>query len=289
MIKSDHLMRWLRGDVFISACDPKNETALEQLDQRMAEYYKQNTYPQWVHEVNDQWTAETHQMQLQMCELLPKTGRVLEIGSGKGAGGKELRKRAQTIEYFGVDISFTSKLDSHFVCGRADLLPFVGCSFEAVVSMFVIEHLTHPHLFLDEAWRVLKPGGYFIILAPDFKQTAMISQNLGLSFGTGRTKLKARKWLDAGLTLFDSRVRSAFLRKKYNQEIHAGRCVFPILLNPRCFDLKEQNIFEPDCDAIYWVCPEEVLTHLSAKKDFLKGEIFFRNSHQFGLYAMKKV
>lgn len=52
----------------------------------------------------------------------------------------------------------------------ATKLPFPKSSFDLVTSISVIEHLT-PHeasLFLTEAYRVLRPGGYIFLITPNF-------------------------------------------------------------------------------------------------------------------------
>ena len=52
---------------------------------------------------------------------------------------------------------------------RADLaLPFPDNHFDYVHSSHCLEHMPNPNTTLWEWWRILKPNGHMIILAPDF-------------------------------------------------------------------------------------------------------------------------
>lgn len=46
--------------------------------------------------------------------------------------------------------------------------PFEDASFDAAISLATIEHLIHPDHFLRETNRILEPGGYFYICAPNY-------------------------------------------------------------------------------------------------------------------------
>ena len=45
-------------------------------------------------------------------------------------------------------------------------LPFDDASFEVLEASHVIEHITHILPFMQECWRVTRPGGYFYIETP---------------------------------------------------------------------------------------------------------------------------
>lgn len=94
--------------------------------------------------------------------------RVLEIGVGMGADYERwLRAGALAT---GVDLSVSSlsraqrrceqaglKTDLHYA--DAEHLPFPSDSFDVVYSYGVMHHSPDTQKCLDEAWRVLKPGG----------------------------------------------------------------------------------------------------------------------------------
>jgi len=88
-------------------------------------------------------------------------GRVLEVGAGSG--------QLQDIvdDYTGLDIAASAKRYFHkpFVAGSATDLPFADNEFDALWTVWTLEHVPNPELALQEARRVVKPGGY-LFLAP---------------------------------------------------------------------------------------------------------------------------
>ena len=41
-------------------------------------------------------------------------------------------------------------------------------TFDVVFSYHVIEHLLYPEKFIENVYKILKPGGYFILGTPNF-------------------------------------------------------------------------------------------------------------------------
>jgi SAM-dependent methyltransferase len=52
--------------------------------------------------------------------------------------------------------------------GVAEALPFEDAAFDFVVSTDVLEHVQDVSKAMDEVWRVLKPGGRFLLAFPQF-------------------------------------------------------------------------------------------------------------------------
>jgi cyclopropane fatty-acyl-phospholipid synthase-like methyltransferase len=97
---------------------------------------------------------------------------VVDLGCGRGAGSYLLAKEREAASVTGVDFSQrqlddsdsdeTQKVRSRVNFIRADLqsaLPFDKECFDHAISVEVAQHLDGPDLFLDECFRILKPGG----------------------------------------------------------------------------------------------------------------------------------
>ncbi len=98
--------------------------------------------------------------------------RVLEIGSGTGALLHELRGR--DIDAEGVELrqefidqarEWYGPLPLTRVTGV--LLPFADRSFDVVMSFDVFEHIPDSDAHLREVWRVLRPGGTYLMQTPN--------------------------------------------------------------------------------------------------------------------------
>lgn len=84
-------------------------------------------------------------------------GRSLEIGGGSG------NLKAFIGGVISSDLVPTEWLD---VAADAQGLPFVDGCIANIVGVDVLHHIERPRQFLEEAHRVLKPGGRIILLEP---------------------------------------------------------------------------------------------------------------------------
>jgi SAM-dependent methyltransferase len=93
----------------------------------------------------------------------------LDLGGGRGGIVERLFPRARWV---GVDPDLAS-LHEHRVAALArcqavaEGLPFPMEHFDLVVSSWVCEHLARPGRVFAEVARVLRPGGIFVLLAPN--------------------------------------------------------------------------------------------------------------------------
>jgi ubiquinone/menaquinone biosynthesis C-methylase UbiE len=102
--------------------------------------------------------------------------RVLDVGCG--TGNPPVRARlSQDDHTVGIDLSLQSLRtatrnypERHFLCGRAESLPFCGSSFERVVSSVAIPYTNIPSA-LKEIKRVLAPGGSLFLSVHHFRFT----------------------------------------------------------------------------------------------------------------------
>ncbi len=113
--------------------------------------------------------------------------KVLEVGCNTGYGSGYLAGRGAKLvvavdyamnavlyakEHFGNSVSFA-------ICDGL-LLPFASETFDVVVSLEVIEHMTYDEQrnFLKECKRVLAPGGLFICSTPNKERIPKIAVKL---------------------------------------------------------------------------------------------------------------
>ncbi|MEI8083817.1 MAG: class I SAM-dependent methyltransferase, partial [Actinomycetes bacterium] len=106
------------------------------------------------------------------AERLPPHATVLEIGTGEGYGGNLLRTRG--LKLIGTDLSMQALrharevyTDIPFCAADGMALPFPAAMFDAIVSFQVVEHVPQVSRYLQEAGRVLKPGGLLILTTPN--------------------------------------------------------------------------------------------------------------------------
>lgn len=109
---------------------------------------------------------------------LPPDAGILEIGSGFGTFVGYVG--ALGFKPYGIEIEFPrtqiAKALHHewevpFVetaCGAGESLPFADNSFDVVYSINILEHVLDPAAVVDEAIRVLKPGGTFQFVIPNY-------------------------------------------------------------------------------------------------------------------------
>ncbi len=101
----------------------------------------------------------------------PSDPTILDVGSGTGAVMAEL---APLGPVYGVDFSSLALEFSRerglmgLVHGDAQALPFASGSFDVVVSLDTIEHLPDDRAAVAEIFRVLRPGGVFVMNVPAF-------------------------------------------------------------------------------------------------------------------------
>ena len=97
-------------------------------------------------------------------------GKTLEIGFGTGLN---FPYYANDIKYVGIEPdesmrSVANKRARHFHLdikeGDAESLEFPDASFDTVVATLVFCTIPHPDKAMEEVYRVLKPGGSFLLL-----------------------------------------------------------------------------------------------------------------------------
>lgn len=92
-------------------------------------------------------------------------GVVIDLGCGQRPYESELKSVAE--QYLGIDWSNSLHgLHADIVADINKPLPLKSASIDSVVSFQVMEHLCEPQTMLNEACRILKPGGVIFITVP---------------------------------------------------------------------------------------------------------------------------
>ena len=132
------------------------------------------------------WLATYRRRRLHYAALIrklrnihPAIKDVAELGCGAGmfsyallsSLGADVNLTAGDISAYAVELT-RQKLKA-FGHVRVEALNAQDCglpqnSFDVVASLDVAEHLPEPKLFLQEAFRILRPGGLFLVAVPNF-------------------------------------------------------------------------------------------------------------------------
>jgi len=112
-----------------------------------------------------------HLKTLEIAKPYLKDAKILIAGAGQGSLDYKLLQNGVSPENIeSVDYNpeqYKVKLVHNQFCDLNGPIPFEDNSFDVVFSTEVIEHLYNPHNLVNEAWRVLKPGGMFFITTPN--------------------------------------------------------------------------------------------------------------------------
>jgi ubiquinone/menaquinone biosynthesis C-methylase UbiE len=112
---------------------------------------------------------------------------MLDIGCGDGNFSIKIKDAGHAKEIYGIEITekgVISAINNGVKAFKVDIdvenLPFEDRFFDSIFAGEVIEHLYDTDHFLDEIYRVLKPGGILVITTPNL---ASIHNRVALLFG----------------------------------------------------------------------------------------------------------
>ena len=103
---------------------------------------------------------------------LPKQGKILDLGCGRGEFLDGFIKCG--FNGYGVDRCAVEES----ICPEAKILqsdieneplPYNDSFFDVVFSKSVLEHFYYPERLVQEIYRILNPGGWVIIMVPDWE------------------------------------------------------------------------------------------------------------------------
>ena len=112
------------------------------------------------------------------CKVQLAGKKILEIGSGRGGGAAYVARHFNPLHYTGLDLAknavdLAGKLHSFpalsFVQGSGESLTMMDNSFDVVINVESCHGYGDVKKFLSEVARVLKPGGYLLLV--DFRNS----------------------------------------------------------------------------------------------------------------------
>ena len=105
-----------------------------------------------------------------IIESVPKNCYVLDVGCNSGAISIPLQKIGNYVKAIDLVPELVSQAQKNGIkaeVGEAeDLSRFENNTFDCVICSEVLEHLYDPLVAIKEAYRVLKPGGKYIVTVP---------------------------------------------------------------------------------------------------------------------------
>ncbi|MFP4011887.1 MAG: class I SAM-dependent methyltransferase [Spirochaetaceae bacterium] len=123
-----------------------------------------------AHDEPERYGAQLYHFTASYTDLAQKD--VLEVGCGRGGGASYIARYLRPRSYVGLDLSengirfcnthYTTP-NLRFVRGDAEALPFEDDQFDAVVNVESSRAYNDVERFFAEAYRVLRPGGAFLL------------------------------------------------------------------------------------------------------------------------------
>lgn len=151
------------------------------MDDRVADYYRAN--PRMVSSPFggvDGLNRELLEEVLERLDIGLESRRILDVGCGRGYLGEAVEEAGGT--YTGVDF-VASRAGFRLVLADAEGLPFADGAFDGVFCIDAFEHFPDPHRTAIEFRRVLGPGGYLFLSAPNYANVAGLVKKAYEAFG----------------------------------------------------------------------------------------------------------
>ena len=104
-------------------------------------------------------------------------GDVLELGCGEGRGIDIILKKSKSFTAIDKISVVTERLSKKYKNEKfisSSFPPLINIednSFDTIVTFQVIEHINNDNLFVEEIYRILRPGGKALITTPNIEMT----------------------------------------------------------------------------------------------------------------------
>jgi len=138
----------------------------------MVEFSNPAAYERWM----GRWSRRLAPSFVAFAEL-PRGAKLLDVGSGTAALSLALLEGVPGASVLGIEpaaayVSYCRNQNSHdhlrFEIGDAQALPFANDSFDAALSLLILQELSDAPLALREMCRVTRPGGSVVASQWDF-------------------------------------------------------------------------------------------------------------------------
>ena len=117
-----------------------------------------------------------HQKLLELLALSPQH-RVLDAGGGTGRVARMLQEYVRHVVVADISLGMLREVPHEDklipINSKIEYLPFAAASFDRVVMVDALHHVTDQEKTAQELWRVLKPGGWIVIEEPDIRTFAV--------------------------------------------------------------------------------------------------------------------
>ena len=121
-------------------------------------------------------------------KVLPLLGdlegkKILDVGAGAGRLSLKLAEKGAEVTALDISEEILKKIKNvkiKKVIGDAESIDFPDESFDIVIATFLIVHLKDLKRFFDEAYRVLKPGGLFLVTNINQRKPPAVKTKEGL-------------------------------------------------------------------------------------------------------------
>lgn len=117
-------------------------------------------------------TEKRYNQLLDTLEQYKSTNRILDIGAGCGFFLQTAKKRGWEVYGTEIDSGVNSKCNDdneiNMSYGDINTIGFPENYFDVVVHIEVIEHVNNPNEYVEEIYRILRPGGVTYLTTPNF-------------------------------------------------------------------------------------------------------------------------
>ncbi|MCP1714624.1 ubiquinone/menaquinone biosynthesis C-methylase UbiE [Methanocalculus alkaliphilus] len=185
-----------------------------------------------------------HHLSQTVLDRVSADGPLLDLGCGTGLFIEHYQKNGGRA--VGLDISpgmvRMGRLrcpESDFIVGTADILPFEDESFESIASLLAFTYLREPDLMLDEAYRILKPGGKIAVCTLGRNMmTLLVPFFYRMGERIGYRKIGVG---DFGENYYTGGEMEAMFREAGFVDVESRRCSFAhYTLSPRIFSMAQR-------------------------------------------------